>query len=170
MNVTQFKERLLPLSRLLYAAAWRLTGNDADAEDLVQETYLKLWTKLDKIGNTENLAAYTTATMRNIHIDSTRRQHLQTIGKAADELAIRSDDDVGRSTEAHDSQAKIIGLIAQLPDSMRTVITMKDIDGMTMEEIAQHTGMSQVNVRVTLSRARMKIREQYLKMERRKRQ
>ena len=53
MEASQFKSLFLPCHHKLYAVAWRLTGNSQAAEDLVQETYLRLWTKRHQIADIE---------------------------------------------------------------------------------------------------------------------
>jgi RNA polymerase sigma-70 factor (ECF subfamily) len=57
MDASEFKKMFLPLNKRMYWAAWQLTGNAQEAEDLVQEAYLKLWTKRDQLHDIENTGA-----------------------------------------------------------------------------------------------------------------
>ena len=67
MNAQEFKQRFMPFHRLLYRVAFHLTGNVQDAEDLLQDTYLKLWQKRDDIREEAVNQAYLVTLMRNLH-------------------------------------------------------------------------------------------------------
>lgn len=54
MDTAEFKQQFLPYHRKLYRVAFRLTGNPQDAEDMVQEAYLKLWNKRDELADVLN--------------------------------------------------------------------------------------------------------------------
>lgn len=69
MEASQFKSLFLPCHHKLYAVAWRLTGNSQAAEDLVQETYLRLWTKRHQIADIENAEAYSISVLRRQFYD-----------------------------------------------------------------------------------------------------
>ena len=58
MEASEFKARFLPLSRRMYWAAWRLTENREESEDLVQDVFLRLWTQRDELPEIENAEAY----------------------------------------------------------------------------------------------------------------
>lgn len=58
MDTAEFKQQFLPYHRKLYRVAFRLTGNPQDAEDMVQEAYLKLWNKRDELADVLNTEAY----------------------------------------------------------------------------------------------------------------
>ena len=57
MDAAEFKQQFLPYHRKLYRVAFRLTGNPQDAEDMVQEAYLKLWNKRDELADVLNTEA-----------------------------------------------------------------------------------------------------------------
>ena len=76
MEASAFKQRFMPHWRHLYWKAWRLTGNTQDAEDLVQEAFLKLWTKRESLGTIDNVEAYLTTLLTNMFRDQLRRRHL----------------------------------------------------------------------------------------------
>lgn len=164
MDASTFKQRFLPCSRRMYAVAWRLTGNAQSAEDLVQETFLKLWTMRDRLGDIGNADAYCATAVRNIFCDRHRTKRIETEDTPAEGLRAQADGDVAELTETAEESEMVMALIGRLPEQQRRIITMRDVDGMGYDEIAAGTGLSAVNVRVVLSRARKQIREQFNKI------
>ena len=66
MDTAEFKQQFLPYHRKLYRVAFRLTGNPQDAEDMVQEAYLKLWNKRDELAGVLNTEAYCRSEERRV--------------------------------------------------------------------------------------------------------
>lgn len=83
-------------------------------------------------------------------------------GVSVEDVTIDSDTDVGKQIEQRDSLDVVTRLIDQLPDNQRDVIRMRDIADLPFEEIEAATGLSPGNIRTLLSRARKKIKEQYI--------
>lgn len=162
MDTESFKKEFLPYHRKLYCVACKLLENAADAEDVVQEAYLKLWDKraeLARVGNTE---AFSVALVKNLCFDLLRSdkfvKNRQTL-----ELAVLQDVSISDSLEERDEVRYVRTLIAGLPRLQQQVVTLRDVRGCSFEEIEQVTGLTSVNVRVLLSRARKKIREEFVK-------
>ncbi|MDE7370126.1 MAG: RNA polymerase sigma factor [Muribaculaceae bacterium] len=153
----------LPCHQQLYRVAFRLTGNREDAEDVVQETYLKIWNNRDHLCQLDNPAAFCMTTLKNMFIDFLRRKRGDgSSGVSVEDVTIDSDTDVGKQIEQRDSLDVVTRLIDQLPDNQRDVIRMRDIADLPFEEIEAATGLSPGNIRTLLSRARKKIKEQYI--------
>ena len=144
----------------MFSVAWRLTGNDLAAEDLVQDTFLKLWTKRDELKHVVSHEAYCITTLKHVFYDQQRKAHLGEVDPPPDQLQVAATDDVQQQVEERDVAATVFRLIAQLPEPQRTIIQMRDVDDLDYDDIATTLGLSQVNVRVLLSRARKRIREQ----------
>lgn len=162
MNADSFKQQFLPYHRKLYRVAFLLTRNSLDAEDLVQEAYLKLWRKRNDLPTDINRwEAYCITLLKNLYYDSQRVSHLEENGKTPDELQLLSEHNVAKEIEQRDEMNQIRKLIELLPEQQRKVIRMRDIDDRPYEEIEQTTGLSAIHIRVLLSRARKKIREQF---------
>ena len=153
MDQAEFKRLFLPCSRKMFSVAWRLTGNDLSAEDLVQDTFLRLWNKRGELDHVLNAEAYSITALKHVFYDQQRKAHLSEADPPPDELNMAADDDVGRDVENRDVAAAVFRLIERLPEPQRTIIQMRDVDDM-----ATVTGLSQVNIRVLLSRARKRIR------------
>lgn len=160
MDAEEFKQRFLPLHTQLYRTAFRLMGNAMDAEDMVQEAYLKLWERRDDLGHVANMEAYCTSLIRHICIDAFRRKRPEEDSPPPEEFPLTDNEDAATALERQDEAKQLTSLINRLPEGQRTVMTLHDVEGCSYEEIEEATGFTAVNIRVMLSRARKKIREQ----------
>ncbi len=161
MNAQQFKALFLPFHKRLYRTAFRLLGNAPDAEDMVQEVYLKLWSRRNELAEMENVEAYLVTLVKHMCYDALRASPPEEDGSPPDELPLAADDDVAQSVEMRDELGVVQTLIARLPADQRQIIVMRDVNGCSYEEIEEAAGLSQGNIRVLLCRARKKIREQF---------
>ena len=163
MDGETFKKIFLPHHQKLYRIAYRLTQNVAESEDLVQETFIKLWSKRNELGNIDNAEAFSVITLRNTCMDFLRKTKI--------ELAVPYNTEVAESEllshqiEVQDEANQVKKLIKKLPEQQRVVMMMKHFDNFSDDEIEQATGITSGNIRVILSRARKTIREQFLKIE-----
>ena len=161
MDSRRFKEIFLPCARSIYWAAFRLTGNTAEAEDLVQDTFLKLWMNRQKMSDIDNAAAYAVQTMRHLYFNRSRKQQPSETDMA--KMEIVAADNLEREIELRSDSQRVMHIISQLPEQQRQIVTLRDVDDMSYDDIAQQTGLSLVNIRVTLSRARKAIRDRFTK-------
>ena len=163
MDANDFKRKFLPYHRKLYRAAFHLMGNTQDAEDMVQEAYLKLWKRRDELPtDIANLEAYCVTLVKHVCHDALRLAHLEEDGLPPEELPIIGNTNVAHEVELKDEARQVMTLIGQLPDQQRQIMQMRDVEDLAYEEIEKATGLTSVNIRVLLSRARKKIREQFL--------
>ena len=163
MDANDFKRKFLPYHRKLYRAAFHLMGNAQDAEDMVQEAYLKLWKRRDELPtDIANLEAYCVTLVKHVCHDALRLAHLEEDGRPPEELPIAGNTNVAHEVELKDEACQVMTLIGQLPDQQRQIMQMRDVEDLPYEEIEKATGLTSVNIRVLLSRARKKIREQFL--------
>ena len=156
MELETFKITVLPLRQKMLNFSQRLVEDTAEAEDVVQEAFIKLWyirEKLDAYHSVEALAMQVT---KNLSLDKIKLRKPQ--GSELD--AVSPDEQL----EQRDAAECIRHLIAQLPALQQTIIRMKDVEGYELAEIAEITATPVENVRVNLSRARKKIREQFLQL------
>lgn len=164
MDAECFKKQFLPYHRQLYNQAVRLLENATDAEDVVQEAYLKLWDKRDSLNNIDNPRAFCLTLVRNMCLDllrSTRYNWQRQQTELPDNLQISAPDD----TEARENVQIVQQIIDSLPEQQQRIVDLRDVKGYTYEEIEQLTGMTATNIRVVLSRARKKIREAFFKQQ-----
>lgn len=78
-----------------------------------------------------------------------------------EELNLPTDTNIAREVEQRDEVNQVRRLIGRLPEQQKRVILLRDVNDCSFEEIEQATGLNAINIRVLLSRARKKIREQY---------
>lgn len=163
MELETFKIVVLPLREKLINYSRRMMQERADAEDIVQEAFLKLWyirEKLDDYKSVESLAMVVT---RNLTLDKLKRHRPE--GPDIETLSLDSGyRSPAEQLEQRDAAERIRELIGRLPTLQQTIIRMKDVEGYELAEIAEITGTQVEAVRVNLSRARKKIREQFLQL------
>lgn len=163
MDACEFKRRFLPLNRRLYRVAWSLTHNVQDAEDLVQETYCRLWGKRNNLSSIGNDEAYCVRLLKNFYYDGRRMasSHDVDIGPP-DNLPLPATDDVQRDIERDERAQVLHRIIDTLPDRQRDIITRRDLLDEPFADIAADLQMPEGSVRTLLSRARLKLKEQFL--------
>ncbi len=152
------------LNRKLFAIAFRIVKNRQEAEDVVQEVFMKMWImrkKLDDYNDTEALAVTMT---RNSCIDQLRKwKHIDSEKGVAD---IRNPDHSPSPHErlVNSETADILaGIIDELPPATRDLVQLREINGLSYDEISKQKEMNINNLRVVLSRARKMIKEKYIK-------
>ena len=156
MQASDFKQLFLPCHRKLFSVAYRLMSNAQAAEDMVQETFLKLWMQRDKMEKVDNPEAYSITVLRRIFYDKMRARHLQEVDKDVGS----SSQNISKQLEEADEYQRVRQLITHLPEPQARIMLMRDIEDRSFEEISIETGLTEVNIRSILSRARKKIREQ----------
>ena len=164
MPASLFKQLLLPLYPRLQRVALRLLGNAEDAEDIVQEVYMKLWSKRDALPDVKDVEAYCVTLTRNMCIDRLRMAEADKADVDEVPTMLAATDDVEAQVERHDAVEQVKRIIGTLPEHQQQVITLRDIEDCSFEEIAEQTGLTAVNVRMLLSRARRTIRERFKKL------
>lgn len=159
MQIETFNHIILPMRDELRRYALRLTGADDNAEDLVQEVMLRLWSMRERLGREDNIKALALTILRNRYYDECR--HEQYCEAMADVVEMPTED---MGTELRDEVRLIKRIVAELPPLQQQIFRMKEIDGYESEEIRLILGCSADNLRRNLSRARMKIRERYMEI------
>ena len=154
MNAQEFKQRFMPFHRLLYRVAYHTTGNQQDAEDLLQDTYLKLWTKRDDLPPDAQTEAYLITLMRNLYRDQRRLKSNIVHETYEPDKSYEPDEE---EEEVLDNRAELQELIEKLPDKHREVMKAHIVEDKTYEEIQRDTGLSNGNIRVIISRAKQTI-------------
>jgi RNA polymerase sigma-70 factor (ECF subfamily) len=148
----------------LFNLGRRLTGNDADAEELVQETYVRALAGADSfLGG--NLKAWLFKILRNTFIDLRRRNRTVTVSPDADLLDAGAGDDTEllRDDVELDRLRRVVGeeidaALAALADESRTIVLL-DVEGFNETEIADVIGCPVGTVKSRLSRARVLLRQ-----------
>ena len=161
MDVDVFKQRFLLFHPKLYRIAYALLDNKADAEDILQDAYCKLWNKRDELGDIQNPEAFSITLVKNLCLDflrspkASRRDNEETL----ETVLLTTDSSPEKELEEKEDIRRIQELIEQLPENQRQVIRLRGIEDCSYEDIDQITGLSSSNIRTLLSRARKLIRE-----------
>jgi RNA polymerase sigma-70 factor (ECF subfamily) len=157
-----FEEQALVHTDGLYRCGLRLTGNAADADDLVQETYLRAYRFWEKYEQGTNVRAWLFRIMRNCFINSYRKQSKEPTMNMYDEtvpqvLADHATEDTHalKGLELHHHfDDEVAAAVLDLAEEFRAVVVMSDIDGMTYQEIAGLVECPLGTVRSRLHRGR----------------
>lgn len=165
MDINKFKSEILPYKNKLYRFAYRIVGNSAEAEDVVQEVMIKLWNQREKLHQYTNLEAWCIRMTKNLSIDKTRSKHYK-MGIIPEGFDISSDhNNPHQVTETQDTMQQIKNLINSLPAKQRDVMHLRDIEGLSYKEIEEQLQMPMNQVKVYLFRARKFIKNQLINSE-----
>jgi len=162
MSQEIFRAVILPMRQQLFFQAQRMLEKDEEAEDAVQEVLLKLWHMRDSLSGYDNPAAFATTVAKNHCLDRLRvMKRTESLDNLYDTHS--SSDTPYLQLERKNTEKVLHRIINQLPPLQQAIIRMKDVEEYEVEEIAEITGTTPEAVRVNLSRARKKVREEYLK-------
>ena len=165
MNPEEFKIQVFPLKNKLYRLALRLLGKVEEAEDSVQDTFVKLWSKRDQLESYKSVEAFAMVITRNLCLDK-----LKSRASLVERLQERNQyeaeqQDPGEIMEYSDMAGLIRGIVENLPELQKSILHMRDIEEMEFGEIAEIMDMNVNAVRVNLSRARKKVRDTVMKIQ-----
>ena len=168
MHNVSFQKDILPLKNELYRLALRITLNAADAEDVVQETMLRVWNRRHQWNEIESIEAFCLTICRNQALDKTRRMGRRDESLNED-IHQRPDHSYTSNPEEQviqqDRLQLLNRLINQLPEKQRTVMQLREKEGKTYKEIADVMGITEDQVKINLFRARQTIKQQFLDTE-----
>ena len=163
METIDFKEDILPMSGRMLRFAEQLLGDGEAAKDVVQDTFLKLWQKPEMLGPVSNPQAFVMKMIRNRCLDLIRARRTTGLDEATERTLRVEMRDERDALELADTAETIRKLISHLPDQQQTVMFLRDIESREYDEIELITGMNVNAIRVNLSRARKKVRDELVK-------
>lgn len=166
MDAAEFKERVLPLSRKLLHYAFQLLHDTHEAEDAVQEVVLKLWKNRESIESYHSLEAFSLKMTRNWCLDRLKaKKPLYIDGYQASYDRPTDEANPQRKMEQDDQLSLLRSLLKRLPEQQRQILELRDLEGLEFDQIVMITGMNLNALRVNLSRARTRLREEINKIE-----
>jgi RNA polymerase sigma-70 factor (ECF subfamily) len=161
-----FEVLLRPHLDQMYRLAYRFTGQRADAEDLVQDTLVKLYRRRDELSSIRELKPWLGRVLFNQFIDNKRgygRQALHLVDSTiepdttAAPASARLEPDIASARE--EATAELIQALAQLSEEHRIVLVLHDVEGYKIKEIQELTGVPVGTIKSRLHRARGRLRE-----------
>ena len=139
MQEISFRNDILPLKDKLFRLALRITLDRAEAEDVVQDTMIRVWNKRDEWSQFESVEAYCLTVAKNLAIDRSQKKEAQNV-----ELTPEMEEE---------------------PDANRLIMQLRDIEGESYKKIAGLLNLTEEQVKVNLFRARQKVKQRYLEID-----
>lgn len=171
MEQEKFKKEVVPLRGKLEACARRLLDDPQDVEDAVQETFLKLWFIREELDQYDSVEALAVQITKHLCINKLRAFKIHNEEPICDEpicddeYKMESNDTPYSILERKDSVSQLMQIVDGLPKLQQTILKMKHVEGFEVSEIAALTGSTADAIRVSLSRARKKIKDEFLKIQ-----
>jgi RNA polymerase sigma-70 factor (ECF subfamily) len=164
MDLQEFQVKVYPLKNKLFRFAKRLLDQSEEAEDVVQDAFIRLWNRRDKLDEYRSVEALAMITTKNLCLDKLKGKRFPVENMDNHRAFIEN-----LPAESKVDHAELIRGIHQaikmLPGNQQMIIHMRDVEGYEFHEIAEVVGMNENAIRVALSRARKRIREMLTKIE-----
>ncbi|MEO0043532.1 MAG: hypothetical protein RL171_441 [Pseudomonadota bacterium] len=148
----------------VYRFSLRITGNSVEAEDIVQEIRIRLWNKTLEINDLKNPEAWCMTLAKNLSLDKLRSKHRRTEDLDDVRQVIAPTESPYQQTEKGDMMQQIRLILNQLPEKQRMTMHLRDIEGLTYDEIVEQLEMPMSQVKINLFRARQTVREKLLEI------
>ncbi len=162
MELEEFTANVLPLKDKLFRYAKRLLQDHDEAEDLIQDAMMKLWINREDLSKKSSVEAFAMAVTKNLCIDRFRSKQYQTSNTGVDASELDMSDR-GISPLKRTEQLEAVELVkismTKLPVNLSRLVELRDMEGLSYQEIAEIMDMNINTLKVNLSRARKKIRE-----------
>ena len=164
-----FEQIVLQTERAVYNLALSIVKKKEDAEDVTQETYLRLWRAASELKLESSLKLYILRTARNLALDlirkNSKRDEIDTVILDAEgefEIDIADDSPDSRPDESYLRKIEkevVRQSIEELPSAAREIIVLRDIEGLSYTEIAEMLGLAEGTLKSKLFRARERLRK-----------
>lgn len=165
MKEISFRSDILPLKDKLFRLALHITLNKADAEDVVQETMIRMWDKRDEWQTIESVEAYALTICKNQALDLNAKAGRQTLTLNEERDESPTERTPYEELDARQRLEIVRKLINELPETQRAIMELRDVEGKTYREIGDIMNLSEEQVKVYLFRARQKVKVQFSKIE-----
>jgi len=161
MNSEEFKIKFLPFHKKMYRIAFRLLENSEEAQDVVQEVYVKLWEKRNEMNSVNNAESFCVVMIKNLCMDVLRSARNRSVPFENVYIDNNESHSLLNDFENKEALQVVEEIIKKLPEQQQLIFRLRHNDDCSLEEIEKITGLSSVNVRVILSRIRKTIKEQF---------
>lgn len=164
MKTITFRNDVLPLKNELYRLALRITQNPEEAEDIVQDTMVKVWNRRDKWSMIDSMAAFCLTICRNLALDRLKNKANQT-ENIDDNPEPMDTGNPFEQAQQRDRIRLVRDIINSLPEKQRSCMQLRDIEGRSYKEIAAVLDISEEQVKVSIFRARQAVKERFKKLD-----
>lgn len=167
MKEISFRNDVLPLKNELYRLALRITLSRQEAEDVVQDTLIKIWNRRDSLQQIDSIEAYSMTICRNLALDRTRKASFQQPSlemTTVEEPRTRTADPQEKAIR-RDQLNLVRDIINSLPEKQRSCIQLRDFEGKSYKEVAAALQISEEQVKVNIFRARQTIKQRFQKLD-----
>lgn len=165
MEEISFRNDVLPLKDKLYRLALRITSDTAEAEDIVQETLMRVWGKRDEWSRLNSIEAYCLTICRRISLDRSEKKEARHV--TLDE-SLHSRPDTSTPYDnltVREGIGLLQRLLKELPQTQQDIVQLREIEGKSYKEIAVILDLSEEQVKVYLFRARQRIKQKYTEIQ-----
>jgi len=173
-NANAFERLVAQYEKKVYNLAFRMVGNHEDASDIAQEAFLKVYTSLDQFRGESSFSTWLYRVVSNACLDELRRRARHRVVSIDTPVSVddpsprqipSNDPEPGHEIEKAEVQTAVQEGIKELPDDHRIILVLRDIQGLSYEEIAQVLDMPLGTVKSRLNRARLGLRDRLLGLE-----
>ena len=165
MQEISFRDDILTLKDKLFRLALRITFDRAEAEDVVQDTMIRVWNKREEWTQFGSIEAYCLTVAKNLAIDRSQKKEAQNV-ELTPEMEEESEISGPYDQLVNNERMSIIHrLINELPEKQRLIMQLRDIEGESYKEIAKILNLTEEQVKVNLFRARQKVKQRYLEID-----
>jgi RNA polymerase sigma-70 factor (ECF subfamily) len=161
MKQKEFLDIVLPIKDRLYRVAKRFLISSDEADDAVQEVFLKLWKNKDSIKKYKSPEAFAITMTKNYCLDRLKSKQASNLKIVHTNFQNRTS--LERELEYQDGVSIMFKLMETLPEQQKLILHLRDVEQFDFYEIAKMTNSNETAVRVALSRARKKIKHLLLK-------
>lgn len=161
-----FRHDILPMKDKLYRLSLRITLNPQEAEDIVQDTLIKVWNKRESWDEIESIEAYAMTICRNLSLDHLKLRENQNASLEGMEID-RADRSLSplEQVQQKDNLERVRQLVNALPEKQRSCMQLRDFEGKTYKEIAEILDITEEQVKISIFRARKAVKEAFEKQD-----
>ena len=161
MQKISFRNDILPLKDKLFRLALCITRNREEAEDIVQDTMLRVWNRREEWNVWETVEGFCLTICRNLAIDRSQKMDARHVELTPEVTELPDMAAPDKLMERDERLGLLRRLIAELPEKQRTILQLRDVEGKSYKEIAEILQLTEEVVKVNLFRARQRIKLKY---------
>lgn len=168
MKEISFQNDVLPLKNKLFRLALRITLNREEAEDVVQDTLIKVWNARDRWLELDSIEAYSLTIARNLSLDRIKKMENQN-DSLEEQNTERLDENTSTPSERMIQKDKldiVRNIIDELPEKQRSCLQLRDIERKSYKEIADILCITEDQVKVNIFRARQTVKQRFQQFDR----